>query len=62
MRAAVASQDGDGETIIEQLLEDGWTKVAGGLWVKAPFQLFLLRGGRAYRENLYRFLRALGGK
>lgn len=31
MRAAVASKDGDGETIIEELLEDGWTKIASGL-------------------------------
>lgn len=51
MLAAVASKDGDGETIIQQLLEDSWTEIASGLWVKGSMSaVSSYTGVRAYRE------------
>lgn len=53
MCAGIASQDRDDETIVEKLLEDGWTKIASGLWVKASMSVFIFtpQGGEAYREK-----------
>lgn len=48
MGAAVARQDGDGETIIEKLLEDGWTKIASGL---GDSSMSVLRHGGVERES-----------
>lgn len=31
MRAAGTSENGDCEAVIEELLENGWTKISGGL-------------------------------
>ena len=39
MSAAVASEDSDFEASIEELVEDGWTKIASGLSVSPGLAL-----------------------